>query len=67
MNTFIIILIVILALGTAAALIRGIMIMASGKDIDGRKSNKLMFTRVYLQAGAVLVIVIGALMAGAIG
>ncbi len=62
-----IILIIVGALATAAVLVRGIIVMASGKDIEGRKSNKLMFTRVYLQAGVVLVIVVGALMAGAIG
>ena len=67
MNTFIIILIVVGALATGAVLVRGIIVMASGKDIEGRKSNKLMFTRVYLQAAVVLVIVVGALMAGAIG
>ncbi|MBV7255565.1 HIG1 domain-containing protein [Pacificimonas sp. WHA3] len=67
MNAFMITLIIVGALATAAVLVRGIIVMASGKDIEGRKSNKLMFTRVYLQAGVVLVIVIGALMAGAIG
>ncbi len=67
MNTFIIVLIVVGALATAAVLIRGIIVMASGKDLGGRKSNNLMFTRVYLQAAVVLVIVIGAMMAGAFG
>ena len=66
MDTFVIILIVGGALATAAVLIRGIMVMASGKDVGGRKSNKMMFTRVYLQAGTVLLVVLLALMAGAL-
>ena len=66
MDSFIIVLIVVGALLTAAVLIRGIMVMASGKDVGGRKSNKLMFTRVYLQAGTVLLVVLLAVMAGAL-
>ncbi|MEO0499918.1 MAG: HIG1 domain-containing protein [Pseudomonadota bacterium] len=67
MNTLIIVLIIGGALLTAAVLIRGIIVMASGKDVGGRKSNKLMFTRVYLQAGVVILIVIFALLAGNLG
>ncbi|MEE4349082.1 MAG: HIG1 domain-containing protein [Pacificimonas sp.] len=65
MNTFIIVLIVLFALGTVAALVRGIMIMASGKDIDGRQSNKMMNARVYLQAGTIALIVLLAFSLGA--
>ncbi|EMD84012.1 twin transmembrane helix small protein [Pacificimonas flava] len=67
MNTFIIILIVIAALGTAAVLVRGIMIMASGKDISGRQSNKMMNLRVWLQALTIGLVIILALAVGAIG
>ncbi|MGB7404816.1 MAG: HIG1 domain-containing protein, partial [Pacificimonas sp.] len=67
MNGFVIFLIVAGALATAAVLIRGIIVMASGKDLGGKKSNKLMFTRVYLQAGTIIFIVVLAMMAGAFG
>ena len=66
MNTFVIVLIVLFALAAAGALIMGIVTMASGKDVTGRKSNKLMFTRVYLQAGAVALVVLLAFMVGAL-
>jgi len=58
MNGFIIAFIVIGALATAAVLVRGILVMASGKDIGGQKSNKLMFQRVGLQAATILLVVV---------
>lgn len=58
MNTFIIIFIVLGALATAAVLVRGIILMATGKDVGGQKSNKLMFQRVGLQAFTVLLVVV---------
>jgi hypothetical protein len=58
MNGFIIFIIVMMALLTAAALVRGIFIMASGKDVSGRKSNQMMWYRVLFQGIAVLFIVI---------
>ncbi len=58
MNGFIITFIVLGALATAFVLVRGILTMASGKDVGGRKSNQLMFLRVGLQAVTVLFIII---------
>ena len=58
MDGFIIAFIVIGALATAAVLVRGIILMASGKDIGGQKSNRLMFQRVGLQAATVLLVVL---------
>ncbi len=56
--------IVVMALLTAGALARGIYIMASGKDVTGRQSNKMMWYRVLFQGIAILFIVIlGALAA----
>ena len=64
MNTFIIIVIVLGAIATATVLVRGIIIMASGKDISGRKSNQMMWYRVMFQGLTVAAIVILMLMMG---
>ncbi|MBZ6377594.1 twin transmembrane helix small protein [Pacificimonas flava] len=66
MNTFIIILIILTALATAFVLVRGIMIMASGKDVSGRRSNKMMNARVWLQAATIGLIVLLAFVMGAL-
>ena len=58
MNGFLIALIVLGALLTAWVLIRGIITMASGKDISGRQSNKLMSMRVALQAATILLVLL---------
>ncbi len=63
MNAFVIVLIVVMALVTAGALARGIYVMASGKDITGRKSNQMMWYRVLFQGIAIaLVFVLGLLL-----
>lgn len=64
MNALIITLIIVAALATAFVLVRGIFTMASGKDISGARSNKLMTARVMLQAVAVILVVILFLVAG---
>jgi uncharacterized membrane protein YhaH (DUF805 family) len=56
MNGFIIFMIAVMALLTAGALARGIYIMASGKDVTGRKSNQMMWYRVLFQGIAILFI-----------
>ena len=58
MNTFLIVLMVLAALATLGVLARGIFIMASGRDITGRQSNKMMTYRVAFQALAILFIVL---------
>jgi hypothetical protein len=58
MDSFIIVLIAITALAVAYVLVRGILTMASGKDITGERSNKLMTARVGLQALAVVLVVL---------
>jgi hypothetical protein len=64
MNGFIIFMIAVMALLTAGALARGIYIMASGKDVTGRKSNQMMWYRVLFQGIAILFIfVLGAVVA----
>jgi hypothetical protein len=58
MDTFIIILIVLAAIATAVVLVRGVIIMAQGKDITGEQSNRMMNYRVRFQALTILLVVI---------
>lgn len=53
MSTFLVILIVLAALATGFVLVRGVMAMASGKDIGGVRQQKLMRQRVMLQFVAI--------------
>jgi len=72
-QTFLIVLILLAAGATLAALVRGIMLMASGRDMlemeDGRKvsglrSNRMMTWRVVFQATTVGLVVLLFLLAG---
>jgi mannose/cellobiose epimerase-like protein (N-acyl-D-glucosamine 2-epimerase family) len=56
MKPFIILLVVLGALATGAALVRGIFIMASGRDDSGRRSNQMMWYRVLFQGATVLLL-----------
>jgi hypothetical protein len=67
MTGFVIFMIVIMALLTAAALARGIFIMASGRDVSGRQSNKLMWYRVLFQGITIAFVALLLLMAGGRG
>lgn len=58
MDKVIIALIVVAAAAVAVTLVRGIVTMASGKDVSGVKSNRLMTARVVLQAVAILLVVL---------
>lgn len=58
MSTLFIILIVLAMAGTAFVLVKGVLAMASGKDIGGVKQQKLMRQRVFLQAVAVVLVVL---------
>jgi len=62
MTGFVIVLIVLGALATAAVLVRGIIVMARGKDITGQQSNRLMSYRVLLQGLTVILVIILILM-----
>jgi hypothetical protein len=64
MKPVLIFLVVFGALATAVVLVRGILIMASGKDPSGKKSNQMMWYRVLFQGITVaLVFIFAALMA----
>lgn len=58
MQTVLIVFMILAALATLGVLARGIFIMASGKDVDGVKANKMMTYRVAFQALAILFIII---------
>lgn len=58
MSTVVLILVVLGALATGAVLVKGIITMASGKDITGQQSNKLMSYRVVLQFATILFVVL---------
>ena len=62
MQTAVIVFIVLGALATAAVLVRGIIVMARGKDITGQQSNRLMGYRVGLQALTIMFVIILILM-----
>lgn len=64
MNGFIIALIVLAALATAYVLVRGIITMASGKDVTGEQSNRYMWKRVQYQGLAILLVIVLMLMMG---
>ncbi len=58
MNGILITLIVLAALATGYVLVRGIMTMASGKDISGAQSNKFMSLRVTFQLLTIVLVVL---------
>ena len=58
MQATLIIFMVVAALATLGVLARGIIVMARGKDVSGKQSNKMMTYRVGLQALAILFILI---------
>jgi len=58
MQPLLIALMVLAAVATLTVLARGIVIMARGKDIGGKRSNRMMSYRVAFQALAILFIVL---------
>lgn len=63
MSTLLVIIIVLAMLATAFVLVKGVVAMASGKDIGGVKQQKLMRQRVFLQAFAIVFVVLFLMMA----
>ena len=63
MRILLVILLVLAALATLFVLIRGVVTMAGGKDISGRRSQELMRKRVLFQAIAIFIAVLLLLMA----
>jgi hypothetical protein len=55
----------LLAMGaTAYVLVRGVMLMASGKDVTGQQSQQWMRRRVLFQAVAIVIVVLILIVAG---
>jgi hypothetical protein len=63
-NTLLIILIVLAALATLFVLVRGVLNMAQGKDLNGQRSQQLMRKRVMFQALTILLVVLLLVLAG---
>ena len=65
MNMLLIILLVLAMGATAYVLVRGVMAMASGKDISGERQQDYMRKRVLFQAVAIIVVILILVLAGA--
>jgi hypothetical protein len=65
MNTLLIILLVLAMGATAYVLVRGVMAMASGKDLSGERQQDYMRKRVLFQAVAIIVVILILILAGA--
>lgn len=62
---FPLLILLILAMGaTAYVLIRGVMLMASGKDLTGEQSQQWMRRRVLFQAIAIVIVILILVVAG---
>lgn len=64
MNTLLIILLVLAMGATAYVLVRGVMAMASGKDLSGEQQQNYMRKRVLFQAVAIILVIIILAVAG---
>ncbi|MGZ8285207.1 MAG: twin transmembrane helix small protein [Allosphingosinicella sp.] len=64
MSTILVILIVLAAGATLFILAKGVIGMASGKDITGQRSQDLMRKRVLFQAVAIVLVILLLLVAG---
>jgi len=65
MNIVLLILLLLAMGATAYVLVRGVMAMASGKDISGERQQDYMRKRVLFQALAIVIVVLILIMAGA--
>lgn len=67
MNIFLIILLVLAMGATAYVLVRGVMAMASGKDLTGEQQQSYMRKRVLFQAVAIVLVILILAVAGNAG
>ena len=65
MNMLLIILLVLAMGATAYVLVRGVLAMASGKDLSGERQQDYMRKRVLFQAVAIIVVILILILAGA--
>jgi hypothetical protein len=64
MSTLLSILLLIAMAATAYVLVRGVMAMASGKDISGERQQNYMRKRVLFQAIAIIIVILILIVAG---
>jgi len=67
MSTLLIILIVLAAGATLFVLVKGVIGMATGKDLTGQRSQDLMRKRIFFQAIAIVLVVLLLIVAGGKG
>jgi hypothetical protein len=67
MSTGLIILLLVAMAATAYVLVRGVVAMASGKDVSGQQQQNWMRKRVLYQAVAILLVALILLVAGGSG
>ena len=67
MTTGLMILLVLVMAGVVYVLVRGVIGMASGRDVTGQESQKWMQRRVLLQAAAIAIVILILVVAGASG
>jgi len=67
MNTLLLILLLVAMAATAYVLVRGIIAMASGKDVTGEQQQNYMRKRVLFQGIAIVIVILILAMAGASG
>jgi hypothetical protein len=65
MRITLLILLLLAMAATAYVLVRGVMLMASGKDVTGEQSQQWMRRRVLFQAVAIVLVVLILVVAGA--
>ena len=65
MSPFLIILLLLVMGATAYVLVRGVIAMASGKDVTGQQQQNWMRKRVMFQAVAILLVALILMVAGA--
>jgi hypothetical protein len=65
MSTLLIILLVAAMAATAYVLVRGVIAMASGKDLSGEQQQNYMRKRVLFQAVAIILVMLILVVAGA--
>ena len=65
MRPVLLVLLLLAMAGVVYVLVRGVMAMASGKDLTGEQSQKWMQRRVLLQGVAIVIVVLILLIAGA--
>lgn len=67
MTAVLMILLLVVMAGVVYVLVRGVIAMASGKDVSGQQSQDWMRKRVLFQALAIVIVVLILVVAGAAG